>query len=166
MIATAGLLGYAVLLLAAAPLLARARWPDRAPRLAVAAWLAVTGSALASLILAGMAPLLPAIRAGAGPARLLVGCLAALRAQCCTPARAAVAAGAALLALAVIARLTWCTLVTLTTASRARHRHRQGLSLAGRADRRLGAVIVGHGEPAAYCLPGRGQPIVVTQRSA
>jgi len=49
-IAAAGLLAYSVLLLAAgAPALRRARWPDRAPRLAVAAWFAVTGSAVASV---------------------------------------------------------------------------------------------------------------------
>jgi hypothetical protein len=36
-IAAAGLLVYAGLLLAGVPLLARAEWPDRAPRLAIAA---------------------------------------------------------------------------------------------------------------------------------
>ena len=46
MIAAAALLGYAGLLLAAAPRLARAGWPDRAPRLAIAAWLALAYSPL------------------------------------------------------------------------------------------------------------------------
>jgi len=32
----------------------------------------------------------------------------------------------------------------------------------GRADRRLGAVVVDYGEPAAYSLPGAHQPIVLT----
>ncbi len=46
MIVAVALLGYAILLLTAgAAALARARWADRAPRLAVAAWLALTGSA-------------------------------------------------------------------------------------------------------------------------
>jgi hypothetical protein len=57
-IAAAGLLAYAGLLLAAAAL-ARARWPDRAPRLAVAAWFAVTSSAVASVTLGGLALLVP-----------------------------------------------------------------------------------------------------------
>jgi hypothetical protein len=40
----AALLGYAALLLTVgAPALAKARWADRAPRLAVAAWLASCG---------------------------------------------------------------------------------------------------------------------------
>src|SRR6201995_285782 len=42
MIAAAALLGYATLLLTAgAPVLARAGWPERAPRLAMAAWIAL-----------------------------------------------------------------------------------------------------------------------------
>jgi hypothetical protein len=40
-IATLALLGYAALLLAGAPRLARARWPERAPRLAMTVWLAL-----------------------------------------------------------------------------------------------------------------------------
>ena len=45
MIVAVALLGYAVLLLSAgAGALGRARWADRSPRLAVAAWLALTGS--------------------------------------------------------------------------------------------------------------------------
>jgi hypothetical protein len=55
-IAALALLGYAALLLTAgAAALARARWADRAPRLAVAAWLALTGSAVVSVVLGGAA---------------------------------------------------------------------------------------------------------------
>lgn len=163
MIAGAALLAYAALLLtAAAPALARAGWPNRAPRLAVAAWLAVTGSALASVILAGLAPVLPAVRVSGHLTRLLTDCVAALRTQYGSPGRAAVAGAGLMLALAVIARVSWCALATLAGASRARRRHRRRLRLAGRADRRLGALVVGHHQPAAYCLAGRRQPIVLT----
>ena len=59
MIAALALLGYAALLLTAgAAALARARWTDRTPRLAVAAWLALSGSAVTSVILGGAAVLL------------------------------------------------------------------------------------------------------------
>ena len=54
MIVALALLGYAALLLTAgAAALARARWTDRTPRLAVAAWLALSGSAVTSVILGG-----------------------------------------------------------------------------------------------------------------
>jgi len=56
MIVAVALLGYAALLLTAgAAALARARWADRAPRLAVAAWLALTGSTVVSVVLGGVA---------------------------------------------------------------------------------------------------------------
>ena len=163
MIAAAALFAYAALLLTAvAPALERAQWPDRAPRLAVAAWFAVTGSALASVILAGLAPLLPDVRVSGNPARLLAACVTALQASFGGPGRVALAGAGAVLALAVIARVAWCILAALRAAARARHRHRARLRLAARADRRLGALVVGHGEPAAYCLAGRGQLIVLT----
>lgn len=150
MTAAAVLFTYAVLLLtAAARLLDRARWPDRAPRLAVAAWFTVAGSSAASVILGAMAP-------------MLASCLPTVRAHHGSPAGIALAGAGAFLALALTVRVTWCTLVTLTGASRARRRHRRQLALAGRADNRLGAIVVGHGEPAAYCLAGRSQPVVLT----
>jgi hypothetical protein len=57
------LLGYAVLLLTAGPgALARARWPEGAPRLAIAAWLALTGSAVASVLAGRVALMVPTVR--------------------------------------------------------------------------------------------------------
>jgi Zn-dependent protease with chaperone function len=160
MIAGATLLAYAVvLLMAAAPALAQARWPERAPRLAVAAWFAVTVSAVTSVILGALAPLLPHLQVNGNSARMLVACLTALMAK---PRDAALAFGGAALALTVLIRVAWCTAGTLVAASLARRRHRQRLQLAGQADARLGAVVVGHDQPAAYCLAGRGQPIVFT----
>ena len=67
MIIAFALLGYAFLLLwAGAGGLARARWPDRAPRLAVAAWLALTGSAVVSVTFGGLALVVPTVRVSAG----------------------------------------------------------------------------------------------------
>ncbi len=146
----ATLLAYAALLLTAgAPALARAAWPDRAPGLAIAAWLALAGTAVASVILGGLATLLTA-------------CVMALRARYAHPGGAALAGAGAVAALAVAFRLTWCVAVTLAAAARAGRRHRRGLALAGRADRRLGAVVVDHHEPAAWCLPGIRRPVVLT----
>ena len=67
MIVAVALLGYATLLLSAgAGALARARWADQAPRLGVAAWLALTGSAVASVTLGGLALVVPTVRVSTG----------------------------------------------------------------------------------------------------
>jgi len=162
-IAAAGLLAYAVLLLAAgAPALAGARWPDRAPRLAIAAWFTVTGSAVASVILGGLALLVPTVRVSGGLARLLAACVMALRAQYAHPGGAAMAGAGTVLALAVTARVGWCAAATLARAAAARRRHRLALRVAGRPDPALGAVVVDHAQPAAWCLPGASRSVVVT----
>jgi hypothetical protein len=82
MIVAVALLGYAALLLTAgAAALARARWADRAPRLAVAAWLALTGSAVVSVVLGGVALVVPTVRVSASLSALLTACVMALRAN-------------------------------------------------------------------------------------
>jgi Zn-dependent protease with chaperone function len=162
-IAAAALLFYAALLLGAgAPALARARWPGRAPRLAIAAWLALTGSAVVSVALGGLALVVPTMRVSASLAQLLAACVMALRAQYAHPGGAALAGAGAVLALAVTARVCWCTAGTLARAVLARRRHRRRLRLVGRRDGRPGALVVDHAEPAAWCLPGTGGPVVVT----
>ena len=163
MIVALALLGYAALLLTAAPVrLAGARWPEAAPRLAIAAWFALTGSAVASVLAGGLALMVPTVRISADLSRLLASCVMALRAQYAHPGGAAMTGAGAVLALAVLARVSWCTVRALARAARARRRHRLRLSLVGRPDPRLGVVIVRHHEAAAYCLPGRGSRIVVT----
>jgi Zn-dependent protease with chaperone function len=162
-IAALALLGYAVLLLTAgAAALARARWADRAPRLAVTAWLALTGSAIVSVILGGAALVVPTVRVSSDLAALLASCVMALRAGYAHPGGAAMAGAGAVLGLAVTARVCWCTAVTLGRASVARRRHRRVLAMTGRHDQRLGAVLLDHVEAAAWCLPGAGRQVVLT----
>jgi len=166
-IAAAALLGYAALLLtAAAAALARARWPDRAPRLAVAAWLALTGSAVVSVVLGGVALAVPAARVSAGLSALLAACVMALRAGYAHPGGAAVAGAGAVAGLAVAARAAWCIAAALARAGAARRRHRRALALAGRRGSRPGTVLVDHHQAAAWCLPGAGQPVVLTTAAA
>ena len=162
MIAAAALLGYAGLLLAAGPLLARAGWPDRAPRLAIAAWLALAYSAVASVALAGLALLVPTERLSGLLARLLMACGMALRAPYAHPGGPAVAVAGGVLAAVVAARLTWSAVTTLAVTARAGRRHQLRLRLAGRPDERLGAFVVDHAEAAAYCMPGTRRPVVLT----
>jgi Zn-dependent protease with chaperone function len=66
------------------------------------------------------------------------------------------------LALAVLARIIWCTAQALGQVARERRNHRRRLSLVGMPGPQPGAVIVPHHEPVAYCLPGRGSRIVLT----
>jgi Zn-dependent protease with chaperone function len=162
-IAAAGLLAYAALLLAAgAPALARSAWPDRAPRLGIAAWLALAASAIASVVLAGVALMVPTERVSGGIAWLLAACQMALRAQYAQPGGTALAGAGGLLAVAVTARIAWCTATTLGAMARTGRRHRRRLRLAARQDARLGALVVDHEEPAAYCVPGIRRPVVLT----
>jgi hypothetical protein len=162
-IAALALLGYAVLLLTAGPAaLARARWPEGAPRLAIAAWFVLTGSAVASVATGVLALMVPTMRVSADLAGLLAACVMALRAQYAHPGGAALTGAGAVLALTVLARITWCTARALAQAARARRRHRLRLSLVAVPDPQLGAVIVRHDEPAAYCMPGHGSRIVLT----
>jgi hypothetical protein len=158
-IAAAGLAAWAALLLAAgAPALARAPWPDRAPRLAIIAWLALAGSAVASVALGGAALLVPAARVSADLARLLAACVILLRADYAHPGGAVLTWAGAAIAAAVTGRLAWCGAAALLAEATAGHRHRHRLRLVGRPDRRLGAIVVDHHAPAAYCLPGPRRP--------
>ena len=159
----AGLAGYAVLLLTAGvPALARAAWPGRAPQLAIFAWLALAGSAAASVVLSGLALTVPTARVSGGLGALLEACDEVLRARYAHPGGAALAGAGVVLAAAVVGRMGWCAAAALAVNARTSRRHRRGLRLTGHADARLGAVVVDHGEPAAYCLPGAGRPVVVT----
>lgn len=163
MIAALALLGYsAMLLTAGAAVLARARWTDRAPRLAIAAWMALTGSAVGSVVLGGAALVVPTVRVSTGLSGLLAACAMALRAGYAHPGGAATAGAGALLGIAVIARVCWCAAVTLARSTLAQRRHRRMLAMAGRPDRRLGAILVDHHEAAAWCLPGAGRQVVIT----
>jgi Zn-dependent protease with chaperone function len=161
-IAAATLLGYAALLLAAAPRLARAGWPDRAPRLAIAAWLALAYSAVASAALAGLAPLIPAHPLNGSLAWLSTACDVAVRAGDEHPGAPVLAVAGGVLTAAVVARVAWCAAATLAATARAGRRHQLQLRLAEHRDKRLGALVVDHAEPAAYCLPGTRRPVVVT----
>ncbi len=163
MIIALSLLGYAALLLTAGPwALARAGWPERAPKLAIAAWFALTVSAVISVIAGGLALMVPTLRVSSDLARLLAACVMALRAQYAHPGGAALTGAGAVLALAVLGRVTWCTVQALAVAAAARRRHRRRLSLVGRHDAGLGAIVVSHRDPSAYCLPGRSSRIVLT----
>jgi hypothetical protein len=140
------LASYAAVLAVLAPLvLPRSAWVSRAPGLAIAVWVALCASVALSVLLAGLAL---AMAPGPGPAGAI-------------PARAEALGGAGL-ALLVLARGGWGVASAAALARRQRRRHAEAVAVLGRPLPELGAVVVDHDAPAAWCLPGRDRRIVVT----
>ncbi|MFE3448895.1 M56 family metallopeptidase [Nonomuraea sp. NPDC059194] len=140
--------------------LSRSGWSDRAPRLAIAMWLAACASVAGSALLALVAATVPADAIGHGLAELFELCTTMLAEGPGT------AGWAALVALTVgalvVGRVSACLAVVLARAGRQRRRHAEGLAVLGRPDPELGAVVVEHAEPLVYCLPGRTATTVIT----
>ncbi|MES2092891.1 MAG: M56 family metallopeptidase [Actinomycetota bacterium] len=158
------LVAYALVLsLVVPPLLRRASWVDRAPRLAIATWQALTVAIVGSLTLGGVAWALPMQGLGGrGLGELLVACVMALRRQYSSPIGAAVGFGGALLAVLVLARCLWSIGATGARMTRERSAHRRVLDLVGRPDPERGIVILDSPRAAAYCMPGLHRRTVVT----
>ncbi|CAM3752951.1 M56 family metallopeptidase [Nocardiopsis rhodophaea] len=157
------LLGYGLLLAVFGPLaVRRARWAERAPRLGIAAWQALSVAFLASLVLGGLALSVPDLRLDTGLAQLLDACLAALRAQYATPDGMAIDLSGIGLALLLGLRCAWSVARTLRRAVADRRRHVDALRVLARRDRVTGAMVLEHALPAAYCLPGNRGQVVLT----
>jgi Zn-dependent protease with chaperone function len=156
-----GLLVLAGLLLGPVPtVLARVRWPARAPRPALVLWQAVglAGglSAVGAGVVYGLAPLgatLPAAVADGGR-RLLAGESLGLPAH-----RLLALAAAALLAARLLSALA--TSVVRTWRARCRHRYLVDL-LARPAPELGGARVLDSPAAVAYCLPGRRGRVVLS----
>ncbi|MGI5240902.1 M48 family metalloprotease [Dactylosporangium sp. CA-139066] len=156
----------AVLALAVAPRLASARWVVRAPRLAVGAWLGLSGAMLLAAVLTGLTLALHWNRTH----DLVEGawhiCLDALLGRHHRPAQAAALAGLAGL-LALTARLAVHARRMVAAARTRRAELRLAVRLGTVPSPLPGASVVRHAEPAAYLmpgpsLPGRAAEIVVT----
>lgn len=159
----AGLLaGYAVLAATAGGwLLRRARWPQRAPGLGVAAWQALSLSTVLAVVLAGLVLAVPRSALGGGLAELAQACVWALRAQY-GPVGPLVGAAGAALAGGVSARAGWRLVAELVASVQVRRHHAALLAPIAWPDRRLDALIVPHQRAAAYCLPGPAGRVVLT----
>jgi Zn-dependent protease with chaperone function len=156
------LLAYATVLAVVAPRVLRRSWVDRAPRVAIAAWQAVTGSVVVSVVLGAVALTFPTVRVSVNVAALLQECFLALQAHYASPGGAAAAGAGAVLALGVIARVGWCTAATLVRIGRRRRQIRDQLAILGNRGPDAQIVVVDHGTPAAYCVSGTRWRIVVT----
>ncbi|WP_328731907.1 M56 family metallopeptidase [Streptomyces caniferus] len=163
MIDAIALLATAFLLAGYGPrLLTAAAWTGHAPRLAVTAWLALLTAILSGVIFAGLATTVPMAPVSDGLAGTLQSCVMALRAAYATPGGALIASIGLVGAGAIASRAVWCMTMALRRARRHARTHTDTLTLVGRSDTALGAVVVASDEPSAYCLPGRTGRIVVT----
>ncbi|MDI3195229.1 M56 family metallopeptidase [Pseudarthrobacter sp. AL07] len=163
MIVALSLLSYALTLAVAGPRLLRAgSWADRSPRLAIAAWQALTVTVLASAALAGLALTFPTMTVSADLAELLRACVMAIREQYASPGGAAAGATGAVLSLAILGRTMWCLGSGLAGMARERTRHSRILDVVGHTDTHRDVVVLDSAEPAVYCLPGRRRRTVVT----
>jgi len=117
MIAFLALIAYAVLAgTFGATVLRRMRWTESAPRLGIVAWQALSGSLIASVVLAGLSLAVPVSLVSSDLAGLLDTCVMLLRAQYSTPGGAVVSTAGLLLSLVVIARTAQCLTHSWRTA--------------------------------------------------
>jgi Zn-dependent protease with chaperone function len=145
-----------------ARMLGRARWPARAPMLGVITYLAAGWSVLAALGLAGLTLAVHATALGGGLSHLIGACVLRLRAMYATPGGATVAGLGLILAGAVVARTVVTAVGHLRAAGREALRHAETARLVGHPDPALGAVLVDHARPAAYCVAGRHPTVILT----
>ena len=143
-------------------LLGRARWTARAPLLAIVTYLAAGWSVIAALGLAGVTLAVHATALGGGLSDLIGACVHRLQATYGTPGGATVAGLGLTLAGAVAARTVLTATAHFRAAGRQALRHAQTARLAGHPEPALGAILVEHSQPAAYCVAGRQPTVVLT----
>ena len=145
-----------------ARLLGRARWTSRAPLLGIVTYLAAAWSVLAALGLAGLTLAVPATALGGGLSHLIGACVLRLRDTYATPGGATAAGLGLTLAGALLARTAVTAAIHLRAVRRQALRHAQTAWLAGHPEPALGATLVDHPQPAAYCVAGRQPTVVLT----
>jgi Zn-dependent protease with chaperone function len=143
-------------------MLARAKWTARAPLLAIVTYLAAGWSVIAALGLAGLTLAVQATALGGGLSDLIGACVHRLRATYGTPGGAIVAELGLILAGAVLARTVLTAIAHFRAARRQALRHAQTARLVGQAEPALGAVLVEHAQPTAYCVAGRQPTVILT----
>ena len=143
-------------------LLGRARWALRAPLLGIGTYLAAAWSVVAALGLAGLTLAVHATALGGGLSQLIGACVLRLRDAYATPGGATAAGLGLTLAGAVMARTALTALTHLRAVRRQAVQHAQTARLVGRREPALGAVLVDHEQPAAYCVAGPHPTVILT----
>jgi Zn-dependent protease with chaperone function len=145
-----------------ARMLARADWTDRAPLLAILTYLAAAWSVVAAFALAGLTLAIHATALGGALSQLIGACVLRLRATYATPGGMAGAGAGLILTAAVAVRTALTASSHLRITRRQALRHARTARLVGRPEQALGAVLVEHAQPAAYCVAGRHPTVILT----
>ena len=136
-------------------------WTRRAPRLAIAVWAVLSGTALLAVVLAAAAAAMPLAWMNGGVRRVLTLCVARLRVTY-GETGVVVAELAAVVVVALVVAAGGAVARELVVAGRRARRHLARLDLVGRRDADLQAVVLDHPTPTAYCVPGRHHRVVVS----
>jgi Zn-dependent protease with chaperone function len=143
-------------------MLGRATWPARAPLLAIITYLSAAWSVVAALGLAGLTLAVHATALAGGLSNMIGACVLRLRDTYATPGGATVAGLGLTLAGAVAARTALTAVTHLRAVRRHAIQHAEAARLIGQRDQALGAVLVDHAQPAAYCVAGPHPTVIVT----
>jgi hypothetical protein len=143
-------------------MIGRARWTARAPLLAIVTYLAAGWSVIAALGLAGLTLAVHATALGGGLSQLIGACVHRLRDTYGTPGGAMVAELGLILAGAVLARTALIAIAHFRATGRQALLHAQTARLIGQPEPTLGAVLVEHAQPTAYCVAGRQPTVILT----
>lgn len=162
MLAPIALLAFAALAATLGPhLLLRAEWVQRAPGWGVLAWQGLTASIVTSIALFALSLATPLSPLADALARLCRTTTPEVVEHYLTPAGAWLANLAVLGLTALVLRLSWLTVATVTNTVRGRRAQLRVLQLLGR-EHDGGFVVIDHTRPLVYCLPGLRQRVVVT----
>ena len=145
-----------------ARLLGRADWTGRAPLLGILTYLAAAWSVVAALGLAGLTLAVHATALGGALSQLIGACVLRLRDTYATPGGMAAATVGLVLTAALASRTVLTAASHLRVTRRQALRHARTARLVGRPEPDLGAVLVDHAQPAAYCVAGRHPTVVLT----
>ena len=145
-----------------ARLLGRAGWAVRAPLLGIGTYLAAAWSVVAALGLAGLTLAVRATALGGVLSQLIGACVLRLRDAYATPGGATAAGLGLTLAGAVMARTAVTAVTHLRAVRQHALRHAQTARLVGHREPALGAVLVDHAQPAAYCVAGPHPTVILT----
>lgn len=151
---------YALLVGFVTPPVLRHRWAQRLPRLAIASWLILSISFITSVVLAAVALAVPwallwSPQVGNG-ARNPASTEPAI-------SRALISVLGMVVVVGVILQVCRHLVRERLRSHRGGSQHEAMVAAVGRPDPTLGAVVLDHAAPAAYCLPGRCHRVVVTR---
>lgn len=151
-----------VAILVGGPRLASAGWTTQAPRLAILAWQALTFSAVAAFVLAGVTLLIPVTTLAGDLGVVFHACAASISSAYGSaeflPGALVGTVLAGLVPLWVLSCVAW----ELVSGWRRRRELHRSIDMVAEPNLELGVLVMDAPAPAAFCVPGRTSRIVVT----